>query len=209
MPRRRLRGLERVEHRHHVGQGVPVDRVGRPPPRQASMPVENRAVWHWLVSGTTLGRDDSCFQRPLGNGILGICGGRTHRRRAHRPHASRRRDRSRQRDQSHHLAAPARRADWKKPRRRCGHGDQWVRALFVSRFVRDVFAHCASNRLGPAGTVFSLFGMGSVFGGVPAGYLADRIGRKLYLLLALIVVPGDHRTISPALGEYGPIRCEG
>ena len=37
-----------------------------------------------------------------------------------------------------------------------------------------------------ASAVFSLFGIGSIFGGVPAGYIADRIGRKLYLLLAVI-----------------------
>jgi len=40
--------------------------------------------------------------------------------------------------------------------------------------------------LGLASAVFSLFGIGNIFGGSPAGYLADRIGRKLYLLLALI-----------------------
>jgi predicted MFS family arabinose efflux permease len=40
--------------------------------------------------------------------------------------------------------------------------------------------------LATASAVFSLFGIGSVIGGSPAGYLADRIGRKLYLLLALI-----------------------
>lgn len=40
--------------------------------------------------------------------------------------------------------------------------------------------------LATASTVFSLFGVGSVIGGAPAGYLADRIGRKLYLLLGLI-----------------------
>lgn len=37
-----------------------------------------------------------------------------------------------------------------------------------------------------ASAVFSLFGIGSLIGGAPAGYLADRIGRKLYLLLASV-----------------------
>jgi MFS family permease len=37
-----------------------------------------------------------------------------------------------------------------------------------------------------ASAIFSLFGIGSIVGGFPAGYVADRIGRKLYLLLALI-----------------------
>jgi MFS family permease len=41
--------------------------------------------------------------------------------------------------------------------------------------------------VGLASTVFSLFGIGSIIGGSPAGYVADRIGRKLYLLAALIV----------------------
>jgi MFS family permease len=40
--------------------------------------------------------------------------------------------------------------------------------------------------LASASAIFSLFGIGNIFGGSPAGYLADRIGRKLYLLLALI-----------------------
>lgn len=40
--------------------------------------------------------------------------------------------------------------------------------------------------LASASAVFSLFGIGNIFGGSPAGYLADRIGRKLYLLLASI-----------------------
>ena len=37
-----------------------------------------------------------------------------------------------------------------------------------------------------ASAVFSLFGIGNIIGGSPAGYVADRIGRKLYLLIALI-----------------------
>jgi len=40
--------------------------------------------------------------------------------------------------------------------------------------------------LGLASAVFSLFGIGNIVGGAPAGYIADRIGRKLYLLLAMI-----------------------
>ena len=40
--------------------------------------------------------------------------------------------------------------------------------------------------LASASAIFSLFGIGSIVGGFPAGYVADRIGRKLYLLLALI-----------------------
>lgn len=37
-----------------------------------------------------------------------------------------------------------------------------------------------------ASAIFSLFGIGNIIGGSPAGYVADLIGRKLYLLLALI-----------------------
>lgn len=40
--------------------------------------------------------------------------------------------------------------------------------------------------LASASVVFSLFGVGGIVGGSPAGYLADRIGRKTYLLLASI-----------------------
>jgi MFS family permease len=40
--------------------------------------------------------------------------------------------------------------------------------------------------VGLASTIFSLFGIGNIVGGAPAGYVADRIGRKLYLVLALI-----------------------
>jgi MFS family permease len=40
--------------------------------------------------------------------------------------------------------------------------------------------------LAMASTVFSLFGIGNIIGGSPAGYMADMIGRKLYLLLAAI-----------------------
>lgn len=41
--------------------------------------------------------------------------------------------------------------------------------------------------LASASAIVSLFGIGSIIGGSPAGYVADRIGRKLYLLMALIV----------------------
>lgn len=41
--------------------------------------------------------------------------------------------------------------------------------------------------LAAASSVISLFGIGSMVGGAPAGYVADRIGRKIYLLLALVV----------------------
>lgn len=40
--------------------------------------------------------------------------------------------------------------------------------------------------LGQASAVFSLFGIGNIVGGSPAGYVADRMGRKLYLLIAVI-----------------------
>ncbi len=40
--------------------------------------------------------------------------------------------------------------------------------------------------LAEASAIFSLFGIGNIVGGAPAGYLADRIGRRLYLLIALI-----------------------
>lgn len=40
--------------------------------------------------------------------------------------------------------------------------------------------------LATASAVFSLFGIGNIVGGSPAGYIADRIGRKLYLLLAMV-----------------------
>jgi MFS family permease len=35
-----------------------------------------------------------------------------------------------------------------------------------------------------ASDLFSLFGIGNIIGGSPAGYAADLIGRRLYLLLA-------------------------
>ncbi len=51
----------------------------------------------------------------------------------------------------------------------------------------ETFLRTANHMdLATASAVFSLFGIGNIFGGAPAGYIADCIGRKLYLLLAVI-----------------------
>ncbi len=77
--------------------------------------------------------------------------------------------------------------------RRPGRREQILRDSVsgaAARIVRAALAPFPAGKIvdqGTAAFVFSAYGLGGLVGGIPTGYIADRVGRRRFLIVALLL----------------------